>query len=212
MSEVPPESGHPAADNSAWATIAARLPMPALAAFLTDVERLFRLNPYLEIDSWQEDHGPFRPGKRYRVAWLNEMTGLRRQVNVTVEAAGSAGFTLAYDSGLKRATQVLLEADGAGSRLTLRDYYHSPDGPDREALLKEVDRSLVPWAASVHDFLRGWGRWSRLAPYRWYKGRYWLRMPPRQRRIVRLIVWTTVLEFIVFLFVFAIYWLESQRG
>lgn len=36
-------------------------------------------------------------------------------------------------------------------------------------------------------------------------------MPPRQRRIGRLIIWVTVLEFVVFLLVFTIYRLEFGR-
>jgi hypothetical protein len=36
-------------------------------------------------------------------------------------------------------------------------------------------------------------------------------MRARERRIARLIVWVTVLEFVVFLFVFAIYWNEATR-
>ncbi len=36
-----------------------------------------------------------------------------------------------------------------------------------------------------------------------------LPMTPKQRRITRLIMRTTVVEFVVFLFVFAIYWNES---
>jgi hypothetical protein len=35
-------------------------------------------------------------------------------------------------------------------------------------------------------------------------------MAPRQRRIVRMIVWISVLEFVVFLFVAAIFWLERS--
>jgi hypothetical protein len=211
MNEAP--AAAPAEENAAWATIAVPLGKPALAAFAADVERLLRLNPYLEMASWQEEPGPFGPGKRYRGAWLNEMTGLRHEITLSVEAAGADGYTLAYDRGLKRATQVILAADGAAAgRLTLKEHYHAADGADREERLKEVDRSLVPWAAAIHDYLRGLARWAWFPPYRWYKAGFWLRMPPRQRRIARLIVWTTVLEFVVFLFVFVIYWLESRRG
>ncbi len=51
-----------------------------------------------------------------------------------------------------------------------------------------------------------------IATYNWYRERFWLKMPPRQRRIARLIIWTTALEFVVFLFVFVIYWLELGRA
>lgn len=202
-----------AEENAAWAAVSVPLPPDGLFHFLQDVERLFRLNPYLKIESWLEEPGPFLPGKRFRLDCLNEMNGLRSEVALTLEeVTNGLGYRLRYDRGLKRATEVLLAADGSGTRLTLKDHYHTPEGPDREERLKEVDRSIVPWAASVHGYLRGLGRWSWFPPYRCYKNRFWLGMPPQQRRVTRLIVWTTLLEFIVFLFVFVIYWLESQRG
>lgn len=204
-----------APENAAWASVAVPLQGASLLAFLCDVERLFRLNPYLEIESWQEEAGPFRAGKRYRLSMLNEMNGVHHNLTLTVTAVDDAGYTLAYDRGLKRATEIRTESNGVVSRVTFKDYYHQPDslaqGQARDTLLQEVDKSLVPWAAATHAYLRGLARWSWLPPYRWYKQGAWLRMPPRQRRIVRLIVWTTLLEFIVFLFVFVIYWLESQR-
>lgn len=200
-------------ENAAWASVTVPMSTEALAVVLRDVERLFRLNPYYEIATWQDEDGPFRPGKRYRVALLNEMNGVRREALLTLDSVQpDGGYTLTYDRGLKRATQVSLGPDGAGARLTLKDHYHAPDESAGEAALREVDRSLVPWAAAARDYLRGQARWSWFGPYRWYRGRFWLGMSPRQRRITRLIGWITLLEFVVFLFVFAIYWLESQRG
>jgi len=206
-------TAHPAAEeNAAWATVLVPLPPEDLFHFLQDVERLFRLNPYFKIESWLEEPGPFRPGKRYRLDCLNEMNGVRSELTLTLEnLTEERGYSLRYDQGLKCATEVFLEADGSGTRLTLKDHYHTPEGPDREERLKEVDRSIVPWAASLHGYLRGLGRWSWFPPYHWYKNRFWLGMSPSHRRITRLIVWSTLLEFIVFLFVFVIYWLENQR-
>lgn len=204
MSEHGPGIG-PGGEDFAWATIAAPLPPAALADFVADVARLFRLNPYLDIESFQQE-----PGSRFRVKWLNEMNGLRQELNVEV-VAQNTGYTLRYDRGLKRTTEVMVEPHDGGAKLTLKEHYDTPAEAEREERLKEVDRSLVPWAASVHDYLAGLRRWGWFLPYRWYKSRVWLRMSPRHRRIARLIVWTTVLEFIVFVFVFAIYWLELRR-
>jgi hypothetical protein len=213
MTEQSAAENTAAEENAAWATVSLPLPPAGLFHFLQDVERLFRLNPYLKIESWREEPGPFRPGKRYHLDCLNEMNGVRSELAVTLEdVTAGQGYSLRYDRGLKRATEVLLEEDGSGTRLTLKDHYHTPEGADREERLKEVDRSIVPWAASLHGYLLGLDRWSWLPPYRWYKNRVWLGMSPSHRRITRLIVWTTLLEFVVFLFVFAIYWLESQRA
>ena len=138
------------------------------------------------------------------------MNGLRQELSVSMEKAPS-GYILRYDQGLKRSTQLIVEPNGNGTKLTLKERYDTPPEAEREERLKEVDRSLVPWAASVHDYLAGLRRWSWFPLYRWYKSRFWLGMSPRHRRITRLIFWTTALEFIVFLFVFAIYWLELSR-
>jgi len=212
MTHPPAMQGTDAWEDAAWATVSLPLPPAELFRFVQDVERLFRLNPYLRIESWSEEPGPFQPGKRFRLECLNEMSGVRAALMLTLcEASTGLGYSLRYDRGLKGATEVMVEpADGA-SRLTIKDAYHIPDEAGREERLKEVDRSLVPWAASVHAYVRGLHRWSWFLPYRWYKERFWLPMTPPQRRITRLIVWTTLLEFVVFLFVFAIYWLEGQR-
>lgn len=45
-----------------------------------------------------------------------------------------------------------------------------------------------------------------------WAGRFVLGMRPRQRRIARMIVWISLLEFVVFLFVAAIFRLERQGG
>ena len=53
-------------------------------------------------------------------------------------------------------------------------------------------------------------RFGALPGYRWWTERFRLGMTPRQRRIVRMIVWVSVLEFVVFLFVALIFWLETR--
>ena len=132
-------------------------------------------------------------------------------LGLTFEAIGpGCGFTLNYDSGLKRSTRVrVLEAAGSAA-LEIREQYAPPgDGP---LALREVDRSLTPWAASIRGYLVRRDRWGWVPGYRVWSGGFWLRMTPRERRITRIMVWIAVLEFVVFLFVFAIFWNELQRG
>jgi hypothetical protein len=198
-------------ENCASASVATPFSMAELLDFVQDVKRLFRLNPFLEIESF-EGTGALAPGARFHMKALNEMNGLRLDQQITVAGVSRLGYCLNYDNGLKRATQIIIEPQGTGTRLTLKDYYHTPPLPEQEARLLEVDRSLVPWAAAVHAYLNGLHRWSWFWPYRKYKQGFWLSMPPRHRRIARLLIWTTILEFIVFLFVFAIYWLEGHGG
>jgi hypothetical protein len=63
----------------------------------------------------------------------------------------------------------------------------------------EVDKSLVPWVTAIRSHMLARRRWGWLPGWRWWAESFMLAMPPRQRRIVRLLVWTTVLEFLVFL-------------
>ena len=77
---------------------------------------------------------------------------------------------------------------------------------------QEVDRSLVPWLAAIRGHVAGLARYGWLPGYHWWAGRFMLGMRPRQRRIARMIVWISLLEFVVFLFVAAIFWLERQGG
>ena len=202
----------PAHENAAWAVAQIPLPPRQLFEFLAGIERLFRLNPYLEIADWQSDAG----ANSHRLSVLNEMNGFRGAVSFHVEAihenlhwGANSGYRLVYDSGLKQSTELLIEAEDGGSRLTITERYQ-PVQDEADERLKEVDRSLVPWAAALRNHLRGMARFSAVPGYRWWKERFMLGISPRQRRIVRLIVWISVLEFVVFLFVAAIFWLETR--
>ena len=143
------------------------------------------------------------------------MNGLRQSATLTVSGLQlGASFTLDYAGGLKQATVISVqELAPASSRLVVKDCYPAHlDATEREARRSEVDNSLVPWGAALRLYFLRHARWGWLPFYGWFQDRFWLKMPPRQRRIARLIIWTTALEFVVFLFVFVIYWLELGRG
>lgn len=202
----------PAHENAAWAVAQIPLPPRQLFEFLAGIERLFRLNPYLEIADWQSNSDT----SSYRLRVLNEMNGFRGDISFHVEAihadsrwGANSGYRLVYDSGLKQSTELVIKAEDGGSRLTITERYQ-PVQDESDERLKEVDRSLVPWAAALRNHLRDMARFSALPGYRWWKERFMLGISPRQRRIVRLIVWISVLEFVVFLFVAAIFWLEAR--
>lgn len=197
-------------DNSVWATVEIPAPPGEVLALCRNVGQLLRLNPYLDIRACEEAPGPFAPGKRFRLHALNEMTGIERDLTLSLEGAWTDGFILGYSEGFKRALEVRVAPHGTGCALTLREHYRPADPPDDAAQLAEVDGSVTPWAVCVRRHVIGARRWGRLAPYRWVQ-RFWLGMRPRERRIARLITWITVLEFVVFLFVFAIFWIERQR-
>lgn len=197
-------------DNTVWVTVEIPAPPGEVLALCRDLARLLRLNPHLDIRTYEETPGPFVPGKRYRLHALNEMTGIERGLALSLEAVWEDGFRLAYSEGLKHALEVRAAPLAGGCALTLREHYRPADPPDNAAQLAEVDRSITPWGVSVRRHVLGMRRWGRIAPYRWAR-RFWLGMRPRERRIARLVTWITALEFVVFLFVFAIFWIERQN-
>src|SRR3972149_6376588 len=131
-------------ENAAWVTVQVPGAPDEVLAFCRDVGRLLRLSPCLETRAWQEEPGPFAPGKRYRLHALNEWTGIERDLRLTVEAVDDGGFRLAYSEGFKRALEVRVAPHGEGAVLTLCEEY-APPAPDREAeRLKEGDRGITP--------------------------------------------------------------------
>lgn len=158
---------------------------------LLDVERLFRLNPMLSIRQWS----PAEYG--FRFVALNESNGREIDLGVVVEHA-PAMLTFRYDSGLKRATHFMLAAAASGTRLVVTEHYPRIENPD-DPRIADVDKSLVPWVAALRRHLLARLRWGWLPGWRWWSERFLLSMPPRQRRIVRLIVWVSIFEFLVFI-------------
>ncbi|MDP2826436.1 MAG: hypothetical protein Q8O52_27585 [Sulfuritalea sp.] len=179
----------------------------AVFEFVSDIERLLRLNPHLEIETWR------RLPDGMRFAAQNEMNGRRIETAVRIETTrATRSIVLSYADGLKRATTLAVESgDGHGCRLVVTEHYPVIEDA-QDPRVAEVDRSLIPWVNAIRRHLLGRRRWGWLPGYGWWAGRFMLGMPPRQRRIVRMIVWVSLLEFVIFLFVAAIFWLERQGG
>ncbi|MDP2823625.1 MAG: hypothetical protein Q8O52_13230 [Sulfuritalea sp.] len=179
----------------------------AMFGFVSDIERLLRLNPHLDIETWQ------RTPDGMRLAAQNETTGRRIETAVRVETTrATRSIVLSYADGLKRATTLAVESgDGHGCRLVVTEHYPVIENA-QDPRVAEVDRSLIPWVNAIRRHLLGRQRWGWLPGWRWWHEGFMAGMAPRQRRIVRMIVWISVLEFVVFLFVAAIFWLERQSG
>ena len=179
-------------DNAAWVQAEIRLPPAQLLEFLADSERLWRLNPYLAIESWRsgEDGG-------FACVAVNEANGCRLDLAVARETLPGGGFRYCYDQGLKRLTEFRVEPLGSAARLTVTERYDAVDGPD-DPRVKESDQSLLPWIAALRRHLAARARWDRLPGWLWWHERFLPSMPPRQRRTTRLIVWATAAEFVIF--------------
>jgi hypothetical protein len=179
--------------NAAWVEAEIPLPPAELLAFLAASERLWRLNPCLAIESWQA-----AGDDAFCLRADNEANGRRVDTQVRREALAGRGFRFAYDQGLKQNSEFVVAARGEGSLLTVTERYAPVDGPD-DPRAGESDPSLLPWIAAVRAHIVAGTRWRRLPGWRWWHERFMLSMPPRQRRITRMIVWLTAIEFVVFL-------------
>lgn len=167
-----------------------------VADFLADAERLLRLNPQLAIERWTPEGA-----NRFRLVARNESNERLVDTPVAIER-DAQGLTLRFASGLKQATRLRVEPAPAGARLVVTEHYpRIEDAQDPRVV--EVDKSLVPWVAALRRHLLARRRWSWLPlifpVWRWWNERVMLSMPPRSRRIVRLIVWLSVIEFVVFI-------------
>ncbi|MBI4996300.1 MAG: hypothetical protein HZC22_05250 [Rhodocyclales bacterium] len=168
----------------------------SVAAFFADVDRLLRLNPLLAIERW----APEGPG-RFRLVARNESNEQLIDTPVDIEE-DERGLTLRYASGLKQATRLRVEPAPEGTRLFVTEHYpRIEDAQDPRVV--EVDRSLVPWVAALRRHLLSRARWGRLPlifpVWSWWSEGIMLSMAPRNRRIVRLIVWLSAIEFAVFI-------------
>ncbi len=191
--------------DASWVIVDTPLSLPALREFCTDLERRVRINPYLEFQRWQCNgadsiHANFR----------NLSNQQRVELDLRIERESDDAFTLIYHAGIKARTRFVLEAAGAGSRLTITDDYAGLPPAEREQRLHEVDRSLTAWGWALHEYLRREQRWSGYAPWRWYMRRLWLPMTPRARRITYMLVLLTAAELVLVLLVATIYWIETS--
>jgi hypothetical protein len=170
-------------EDAAWIRIETSMRAVELRAFIDDIERLYRINPLLEITACE------RAGEnRYRLVAHNYSNGADIDAALAVTATENA-LEVAYGSGLKTATRFRVEAAPGGSHLFVTDIYGRGSEDERRARAGEVDLSLNAWGRALHSYLNNWARWRWLGPWRWYMRRVWQPMKPSARRIV----WMTLI-------------------
>lgn len=197
------ENGGQDAADRAWVVVDTPLPVGALLAFLQDVERLYRINPLLEIDAF-DILGAGR--YRLRARNLSNSRDLDTELAVTHR---SDGLDVRYNCGLKTMTTFRALATAAGSRLVVTDVYAGAREAERQARLAEVDLSLNAWGRGLHTFLGQWSRWHKLTPWRCYMAKVWQPMRPSARRIVFLILAISAFEVVTMAIVFLV-WLAAR--
>jgi hypothetical protein len=187
--------------DAAWVVIETPLAPADLAEFCRDLERLYRINPYLEFRQWR-DTAP----DAHAVAWRNLSNQREFELRFAVERASDSEFTVRYDRGIKRSTRFAIEPHAAGSRLTITDGYE----PDSGADTGEVDKSLHAWGVALREYLLREQRWGGYGLWRWYMRRVWVPMKPSARRITFMLLVLTLAEIALITLGAAIYWIEYR--
>lgn len=193
----------PPGPDAAWVTLEVSLAPARLAAFCRDLERLYRINPFLEFDSWEQDSA-----NRFRAEVLNHSNARRAAVAGTVVRMSGHALRVDYAHGLKKSTLFEIDTTPSGSRLTITDEYNpvAATAPDAE-----IDRSLHAWGMALKIYLERDRRWGWIPPYRWCMRHVWLTMKPAARRITFLILVIGLADIILIVLGLAIYWVESGR-
>ena len=193
------DSGPEPAD-AAWVVIDTPLAPKDLAAFCSDLERLYRINPYLEFGLWR---GTARGA--FAVAFRNLSNQREFELLLALERNSASDFTVRYDRGIKLGTRFEIEFSATGSRLRITDEYHGTATDTGE-----VDKSLHAWGVALREYLLRERRWGWCAPWRWYMRRVWVPMKPSARRITFIILMVTLAEIALIALVLAIYWIEHR--
>jgi hypothetical protein len=193
-------------EDAAWVTIETPYDAADLRMFLDDVERLYRINSMLVFEHWRQTDET-----HYRLRAKNLSNGRFLDTELDVESSGD-GIAVRYSDGLKTATRFRVEVQPDGpAKLIVTDDYSGTSADERAARIDEVDKSLVEWGRSLHRYLDHWNKWSWVPGWKFYMRRVWQPMKPMARRICFILIMVTAAEFVLFLFVFAIFWLELDK-
>lgn len=196
-------AGAPPGPDAAWVVLETPLDPARLAAICGDLERLYRINPFLEFASWQQD-----APDRFRAEVLNHSNAQRSVLAARVTRTSDRAFRVDYQEGLKKSTRFEILPAPSGSRLTITDEYGPAGAGAQDAA---VDRSLHAWGVALKSYLERDRRWGGLPLYRWAMDRVWLPMKPAARRITILVLVIALADVLLIALGFAIYWLEFGR-
>lgn len=198
-SETPTES-----EDVAWASIRTPLSEEQLLDFCQDIERLFRINPFLEFNNWSR-----LGNNKYRTSGRNisQDPAFNFESELSIDPQKD-GLVVSYSAGLKSATHFKIEPDAVGSKLTVTEYYDRLSQEERQQRLHEVDKSLVKWVSDIQLYIMSWRKWSWLVPWRWYMQRIWQPLKPSGRRVLYMLLWISLAEVVLIALGFAIYWIE----
>jgi len=183
--------------DAAWVIVDTALPPARLAEFCRDLERLYRINPYLEFRYWRP-----APHGEAEAAWRNHSNGRDFELRLTPAPGSPEDYTVHFDRGIKQSTRFEITPAPGGSRLKITDIYPGEAAAGARDTA-EVDRSRAPLSNLRRD-----ARWGGFAIWRWYMRQVWVPMKPAARRITFIILLVTLAELALSALVLAIYWIE----
>ena len=190
----------------AWASFRTPLDKSSLLDFCQDIERLLRINPYLEFGKWESCGGGCY---RFHGRNLSQDPPFDFDLKLQVVAQPD-GLQIRYQGGLKSSTTFSVTDTAEGSELTITDDYGALAEQERKARLHEVDKSLVKWSEDLQAYLVSWKRWGWFAPWRFYMRRIWQPMKPAARRITYILLWISLVEIALIALGVGIYFVEYR--
>jgi len=192
--------------NMAWAEVVVPLSVnKCIAIFRNRIGHLLRINPLYEVSEFT-DMG----AGQYRFRAKNLSNEQEIDTALTVSDT-EYGFRIDYSDEFKMNTELVFEHTDTGAKIRLIEYYPLLSEEEQKQNLEKVDKSLVPWARYLQEYLVSWRRWSWLAPWRWYMNSIWINMKPSARRITYMLLWITFVEIVAFLMIFVIFWFEMDK-
>ena len=135
-------------ENAAWVVIPTRLTATILFNFCMNIERVFRLNPYLKITTWCEINT-----NNYEVELENYSSEqvLKLSTQIKVEKLQNE-LQLSYSAGIKNKTYFIIEETNRGAQLMIIDDY----GESGQKDVGQVDKSLSEWGSALERFFAGY--------------------------------------------------------
>jgi len=195
-------------ENTDFARVEIKSPFDRkwMEAFISSPERLLRINSQVEYSTFE------KIGEK---SWhiIGKFLATDKSFDARFEAAKTdEGLRLTYDDGtLKTFTDFAIKTPEQNTAtLIVTDDYSGTSKKEREGRISEVDGTIIQWGNDLHRYLHQFKRWSWLPGWKWYMRRFWQKMKPSARRISFLILAISAGEFIIFLFVFTIFWLEQS--
>ena len=184
--------------NAAWVVIPTRLPATTLFNFCVDVERVFRLNPYLKIIAWcKSDSG----GYDVELENYSNEDVIRISTQIRIEKLKNE-LQIHYSSGIKNKTRFIVEQTDRGAQLTIVDDYGEAEQQD----IKQVDKSLSAWGNALERFFAGYNLLQHLPWADKFINYWWIRLNPSGRRIIYILMVITAIELIALLLFVLLYW------